>query len=409
MPTRYTARWIFPATAPPIANGVLVVEGERIVALEPPGAADVDFGNAAILPGFVNAHTHLDLGGARDLMPPDAAQPFTEWIKQVIAFRRGRSLEMVQSDIAAGIRESLACGTTTVGDIAAAGQSWPLLAASPLRSTVYWELIGLTPERFGESVARFEELRQPPTPHCQWGVSPHAPYTANAALSQELLGRAPLSAIHLAESLEERELLQHRRGPFVEFLNSVGAYHEPGLARSWAEYLAATGGRSLLVHANYLPANTAFAPGQVPVVCPRTHAAFGHARHPFPQWLARGVPVAIGTDSLASNPDLDIFAEAVFLRKNYAELPDADLLKMLTIHGAFGLGWDHEIGSLEPHKSADCVILALENRDSQNPFEMLWTSDATPRRVMIRGVMRGSGDGPICSAGARESFSRGTL
>ena len=116
----------------------------------------------------------------------------------------------------------------------------------------------------------------------------------------------------------------------------------------------------MFVHGNYLdPADTPFLPSQTVVICPRTHAAFGHAAHPFPHFLQRGVRIALGTDSLASNPDLDILAEARFLRAHYPEVEPAMLLRMLTLSGAEALGFDGVTGSLTAGKSADLVVLPL--------------------------------------------------
>src|SRR5439155_3542819 len=108
--------------------------------------------------------------------------------------------------------------------------------------------------------------------------------------------------------------------------------------------------RGIFVHGNYLDPATAFLPTQSLVVCPRTHAAFGHPHHSFPQMRVR---VALGTDSLASNPDLDILAEARFLRRHYPEVAPAAILRMLTLSGAEALGFDAITGSLTPGKSAD--------------------------------------------------------
>ena len=123
----YAARWIFPIDAPPLERGTITIRAEKIAAVEPHGTrqADVDLCNVAILPGFVNAHTHLDLSGARGLCPP--CTDFTQWLRQVIAFRRSRTAEQVQADIAAGLAEAMRFGTTLIGDIAAGGASYEQL------------------------------------------------------------------------------------------------------------------------------------------------------------------------------------------------------------------------------------------------------------------------------------------
>src|SRR5262249_3290266 len=151
-------------------------------------------------------------------------------------------------------------------------------------------------------------------------------------------------AIHLAESAAELELLAHRRGPFAEFLRELDVWAPEGLVEGPDQILTLTRGLNpvLYVHANYLSPDAPVPPNGAAVYCPRTHAAFGHPPHPFREFLARGVRVAVGTDSLASNPDLDLLAEIRFLRRLYPDMPGAQLLRMATLAGAEVLGWEDE-------------------------------------------------------------------
>ena len=138
------ARWVFPVVGPPLPDGTVTVEADRIAAVEPAGArtADIDLGNAAVLPGLVNAHTHLDLSGMRGLAPP--TPDFTAWLRQVIAHRRRRTPEQLRIDIRAGVVECLRFGSTLVGDISGDGTSWDVLAFAPLRAVIFRELAGFT-------------------------------------------------------------------------------------------------------------------------------------------------------------------------------------------------------------------------------------------------------------------------
>ncbi len=120
------------------------------------------------------------------------------------------------------------------------------------------------------------------------------------------------------------------------------------------------------------------------VYCPRTHAAFGHPPHPFREFLQRGVRVALGTDSLASNPDLDILAEMRFIHERYPDFPGDALLRMGTLSGAEALGWADECGSLTPGKSADLAIVPLPNEEG-DPFDLLLKSQSRVSRTMFRG------------------------
>jgi cytosine/adenosine deaminase-related metal-dependent hydrolase len=388
-----TARWVFPVDGPPIERGVVTVLGEQIYAVEPHGkrTPDIDLGNAAILPGLVNAHTHLDLTGLRGKCPP--SPDFTGWLRQVIAHRRTVTPEQTQADIRAGIEECLRVGTTLVGDIASGGASWDALAEAPLRAVVYYELIGLPRERAAAALEgwRWWHRSLPELADCRPGVSPHAPYSARRELFS--LGRTSLQmpiAIHLAESRAELMLLGDRCGPFVEFLKQVGAWDPAGLVESPEAILGAVDGANpiVFVHGNYLPADTPVPLNGTIVYCPRTHAAFGHPLHPFRGFLARGVRVALGTDSLASNPDLDLLAEARFAHLHYPDFPGTGLLWMMTLSGAEALGWDDTTGSLTPGKSADLVVLPLPDAETDDPHRLIFESDAAVSAVMFRGRWR---------------------
>jgi cytosine/adenosine deaminase-related metal-dependent hydrolase len=146
--------------------------------------------------------------------------------------------------------------------------------------------------------------------------------------------------------------------------------------------------QGLLVHANYLSRSTTVPPNMSVVYCPRTHAAFRHPPHPFREFLRRGVRVCLGTDSLASNPDLDILAEARFVRSRYPDFPGDQLLRMVTLSGAEALVWADECGSLEAGKSADLVAVPLPDRDAADPYELLLSNHPSERRTMFRGEWR---------------------
>ena len=395
-----SARWIFPIDAPPLERGTITIDADKIVAVEPNGTRtpDVDLGNAAILPGFVNAHTHLDLSGARGLLPPSplrgrgaggegAEQPdFTQWLRKVIAFRRTRTPEQVQADIGAGLAECLRFGTTLIGDIAGGGASRELLANAPCRSVAFYELLGLSEERSQQSLQSERDWLavHPFRTRCVPGRSPHAPYSVRAEVYSVLGNRWLPVATHLAETKEELALLRSHTGPFVEFLKELNVWDPSGLVADPLEVLRMLP-RGIFVHCNYLDSATPFTAEQTVVVCPRTHAAFGHPRHPFPEFLKRGVRVALGTDSLASNPNLDILAEARHLRQHYPEVEPATLLRMLTLSGAEALLSAVATGSLTLGKSANLVVLPLPKDDRSDPHDLVLASTLAVSDVMFRG------------------------
>lgn len=399
-PWTLRARWVFPADAPPLPDGRVTIRAGRIVRVALDGSADLDLGNAAILPGLVNAHTHLDLGMLRGLCPPSPDLP--AWLRCVIAGRRAATAEHVQRVIADGIAECLRFGTTLLGDISSGGASWSSLSAAPLRSVVFYEMLGLPRDRaVAAGKLAHDWLRAidsndwmeggGPSDHCRPGLSPHAPYSVHRDLfnTAEELARAhgiPL-AVHLAESRAELQLLREHAGPFVDFLRELNVWAPAGLVSSPADVieLSSHAPAVLLVHGNYLAPDVPLRPNQTIVCCPRTHAAFGHPSHPLPALIERGVRVALGTDSLASNPDLDMMAEARFVHARYPEVADDALIRMLTLSGAEALGWADKTGSLTAGKSADLVVLPLPEADPADPYTLLWESAQAVHAVMCRG------------------------
>ncbi len=391
------ARWVFPVEQPPLQQGTLTVRGDRIEAVEPAGrrSADFNLGNVAVLPGLVNAHAHLDLSGLRGQVPP--TPDFTDWLRAVIRHRRGQSPDQVRQAIQAGLAESLAAGTTLVGDISALGASWDLLADAPLRAVVFYELLGLPRERARQAWRDFSTwlAAHPATATCRPGVSPHAPYSVRAALFRlagclARRGGVPV-ATHLAETEAERALLRQGQGPFRAFLEALGVWDRPGLVRDFDEVLQIhrPGAPVLFIHGNFLDVRDDVPPGGTFVYCPRTHAAFGHPPHPLVRSRSSGsgphVRIALGTDSLASNPDLDVLKEVRFLSTCAPDIEGPELLRMATLAGAEALGWEQVTGSLRPGKSADLVVIPLPDEDAADPHRLLLESSFPVRRVLFRG------------------------
>ncbi len=415
----YTARCIFPATSPPLERGTITVEGDRIASVDPHGVRtpDVDLGNVAIIPGLVNAHTHLDLSGARGKIPPTDPEHFTDWLMGVIEYRRTRTPEEVQEDIRDGLEECLRAGTTLVGDITVEAASFSLLTNSTLRAVMFWEYVGLSKERQEAASWKLcewlvEKCREK-WQFCGIGNSPHSPYSAGARLIDSFPVAGKAKAIHLAETATEEDLLLTRAGPFVPFLRRLGVFEGADFSASWQTCITNNSFEHQLdfftrmlpdlsdveisrcfekpvifVHCNYLPISTGFGRNHHIVFCPRTHAAFQHPRHPFAEFLARGVNVALGTDSLASNPDLDLFEEARFVYQHRKDVSPETILQMATINGAKALGFENDCGSLEAGKSADLVVMPLGSEDNSNPHHVLFHAPDAERRTLFRGEWR---------------------
>jgi cytosine/adenosine deaminase-related metal-dependent hydrolase len=257
-------------------------------------------------------------------------------------------------------------------------------------------LLGLSRERAESALAAAQAwlAEHRATATIRPGLTPHAPYSVrdDLFLRAGLLARSAGVAlsVHLAETGAELELLAYHSGPFVAFLTELGVWDADGLSADLQRVVNLCDQHvpQLFVHGNYLPPGLHLPPRGSVVYCPRTHAFFGHAPHPFRDLLSRGVRVALGTDSLASNPDLDLLAEARFLHRRHPDLPGATLLRLATLAGAEALGWADETGSLEPGKSADLVVVPLAGQGANlphDPHDLVLASDAPVARVLCRG------------------------
>jgi cytosine/adenosine deaminase-related metal-dependent hydrolase len=390
-PWTMTARWVLPVEGQPLAGGCLVIQGEQIVAVLPrrPGRIDVDWGDAAIIPGMVNAHCHLDLS---DLTSESMPGDFLQWLQAVVKHRANASPEQRQCAINKGIAQCVRFATTIVGDIADRGVSWELLGQAPLRAVVFYEMLGISRQRARQACHDEKAWRRGHgnSMAIRRGLSPHAPYSVRRSLvrATSALGRRKGVAVsmHVAESNYEPDLLEFGRGPLVDFLMGLGVWEPGALARNLEEILGyyKENEHFLLVHANYLPEHINLGPNCTVVVCPRTRRRFGHPCKRLESFRRAGVRIALGTDSLGSAPDLNLLAEARILLNDNPEFAPEGILKMMTLDGAQALGWDQEIGSLRPGKSADLVVLNL-SRQSSDPFELVFDAGVAVQAVLFRG------------------------
>lgn len=389
----YRARWVFPVSVPPIENGVLEVQDGRITAVhDRADPAAQDLGNVAIIPGLVNAHTHLEFSDLTQPIGP--AQPFTDWIRALVACRHSR--EETGQAVTAGKREAERTGTTCLGNIA--NPVGPVVPANGAHIVEFLELLGLAAEQHEQQLALARaHLNRSPQPSMILGLSPHAPYSVRPPLYHALVDlaqefRCPL-AIHLAETRAELELLQHGTGEFVELLRDFGVWDEAAipLGTQPLDYLRPLVEleHALVIHGNYLNAAEmdflADHHQMTVVYCPRTHAYFGHPPHPWRELLARGVSLTLGTDSRGSNPDLSLWRELQFLHARFPDVNPATLLELGTIRGATALGLATEIGTLTPGKAADLAVVALTPQEA-TPYESLFAPDGNVSATMCGGA-----------------------
>ena len=372
---RYHAAWVVPIEGEPIRDGWVTVDRGRIVALGRRAANDatagVELGDVALMPGLVNAHTHLELSYLRDQVTPSSS--FTAWVRQILQARRQRMQQplrdpAVMAAVDAAIDESVRCGTAVVGEITNTLVTFDKLAASRLAGVVFWELIGFKIDgdfdaMVGHAVAELEAL--PATDAIRVSLAAHAPYSVAPLFFQAIkkaLARMPFvpCSVHLAEGVEEVELLMTGAGPWKTLMTDIGSWNHawtaPGV--SPVQYLDDMGfidNRLLVVHGVQMTTEDLAmlkARGATLVTCPRSNVHTGAGLPPIVEFYESGVRIAIGTDSLASSPDLNVFAEIATLHALAPSVPAASLLESATIQGARALGFEADYGTIESGKVA---------------------------------------------------------
>ncbi len=399
---RLRAGVIAPVTAPAIVDGGVIITDGRILAVGPwrdiasysySGPTE-ELPDSLIMPGMVNAHTHLELHGYKGKVPYHGH--FADWLRGIRAIRR-RDTGDLGATLAAACRESLAAGVTTVGDISWRHRAWRHLKTSPLRKIAFAEIFGLEADLTKKNEILQNYIKETRTDDLlQWGIALHAPYTVRrelyeiiAQLAQDK--RLPLTT-HLSETPEEFEFLHFGRGPIYDDLRSMNFipddFAPPGCDPvDFFLSMNLSGQPFLLAHVNYITAEqiAKLARTQHSIAyCPRSHRFFHHPPHSFRDMLAAGINVCLGTDSLASNSTLSVLDEIRFLHQQYPDIPAETLLQMATINGARALGLGRLTGSLEFGKAADLIALPL-NVSLQQWFCSLLESDAQPTRVLING------------------------
>lgn len=398
--TAFRAAWACPIDQPPIRDAVIEIEDSRIAGIRDPetgsrGSPVRDLGNVALLPGLINAHTHLELSWLRGRVLP--ANRFTDWVKQLVALRRGTeqlaTIEIV-APIHDAIRELRESGTVAVGDVtnsmAAAG---PMREAS-LHGVVFHELLGFN-ERDGTLVAASHELRASASKQgLRVSLAPHAPYSTSVELFKAIreavtASDCPIMSVHLGESVEEVELLEQGAGPWRGMLQAIGVWRDDWEVPACGpvQFLDRHGvidARTLVVHGVQFD-DAALGRlreiGSTLVTCPRSNRWVGVGYPPIERFYRSGVPVAVGTDSLASVEDLNLFSELKTMRGLAPSVPAGTILESATLVGARALGLDAELGSLTPGKRAEMIAVRLPG--SVEDIEEYLLSGITPNQIEL--------------------------
>ena len=403
---RVSARWVLPLGAAPIPHGAVLVGADgRIAAVgrdaevpSPPGAVQVALGEAALLPGLVNAHSHLELTALRGLVHD---LPFFHWLRTVRAIKDGLDADAFRASARWGVLEAFAAGITALGDAGTTLQAAPALRDLGARGVAFHEVIGPDPARCGEAVEAAERALETLMPcgseRVAVGISPHAPYTVSDPLLRAVTALAAArglrTAMHVAESREERAFVEDGVGPFAEQLRLRGIAVE-ARGRSTVEWLEDAGfleGRPLLVHcvtARFDDFERARRHGATVAHCPWSNAVLGHGRADWAAMRRAGIVVGLGTDSVATGGRLDLFAEArlAVLALDGSLAPRA-LLRLVTADGAAALDLPGT-GMLEPGGWGDLAAVDLSApalADAPDP-EMAVAWGATASDVVFTAV-----------------------
>ncbi len=417
----YSANWVLPISAPPVEHGAVAIEDSVIAAVGPrgdvleqfPDAPLHDFGAAAILPGLVNAHAHLELTVMRGFLEAEEAD-FFAWLRKLTIARMALTFDDLLVSATGGAIEAARAGITCVGDSSSSAfESMKALREVGLRGIVYQESFGpdarLAAENVDKLRSQLSVAREIENGLVRAGVSPHAPYTVSAP-QLELISRLAIDGnfpvmMHAAESEAERLFLLNGTGTFADGLKNRNIeWTSPGL--STIQYLEQHGvleTRPLLAHCINVDEEDLQlikAVGASIAHCPKSNAKLRHGRAPFARFIAHGINVGLGSDSVASNNICDILEEARFatllarvseaqpsgrnarVRDSIAALPDkraseitsSDALFAATLGGARALGLDDQVGALQPGMQADIAVVKLDGAHQvpyRNPIDAL--------------------------------------
>ncbi len=385
---------------PPIANGAVAVRGEQIVAVGPASAIQPesweevrDLGEVVLAPGLINAHCHLDYTCLRGEL--EWRGSFVEWLLQIVAAKQLHNEDEYARAIAHGADELVKFGATTVVNIAAFPRIFDKLPGLPLRTVWCFELIDLHQEATAEEIVRklegFIEAR--PQLAGWYGFSPHAPYTASGGLytlaAKAAAARGTVLTTHVAESQEEDDMFRRGTGPMYDYFARAGRdmrdCKRVGVVQLLAEW-GVLGANCLAVHANCLtPQDVKLVQktGAHIVHCPKSHRYFNRGVPMLSALWEENVNICLGTDSLASNDTLNMFAEMQTLSHVYPRLPPDQILNMATLNGARALNLIGKLGQLTPGAWADLIAVPAGN--VADPVEAVVYAESPVAFAMING------------------------
>ncbi len=424
-----SAPFVLPISAEPFENSAIAVEKDKIVAVGAieklsekfPEAKQEHFSEAVIMPGFVNAHSHLEISAMRGFLD-DVEGNFYSWL---IKLTKTRAEKLDEQDIKIsaklGAVEGARAGVTCFGDIGRMGKAgFEALKQTGLRGVLFQET-EFSPDNktaeidFENLREKFLEIKETETGLVKAGISPHAPYTVSRKLFEKITDYALAEnikiTIHAAESTEEQELMINGTGFFAEIYKKFGfEWHTPKL--SSVEYLDKIGvlrAKPLLAHCVKVSDKDIELIKQSDsriAHCPKSNAKFGHGIAPLEKFLDKKIKIGFGSDSVASNNVCDILEEARFAALWARNLNDRkrflnakEIIETATLGGAKSLGLENEIGTLEAGKQADLIVISLDE-PAQMPVNdiysaLLFASNARDVRLTMVGGEEIYRDGEI--------------
>jgi cytosine/adenosine deaminase-related metal-dependent hydrolase len=394
------ARVVVTMDGAPIKNGAVAVSGDRIVDVEKfpavsakySGQRIIDLGGQVLLPGLINAHCHLDYTCLRGKIPRQKS--FTDWIRAINTKKSKLSPEDYIASINEGFAEAKRFGTTTIANLTAFPELIRQLSNTPIRTWWFAELIDVrSPDRANELVdSAIESLKSAQN----YGLAPHALFTASKNLYQrcEEADKDALLTTHLAESREEMEMFRDGSGPLYKFMKSIGRdMDDCGHETALGLFIGALGDRALperwvVAHLNELTESDfelleKMRTGFHVVHSPRSHQYFGHSRFPFKRLNALGFNICLGTDSLASNESLSLFAEMRAFQRREPEISLEKIFEMVTVNPASALGQQNTLGRIRPGFRAD--LIAIPCREGRDLFGEIVAFDGKVDWIMVNG------------------------
>lgn len=374
----YCAPYVLPVDTSPIVDGAVLIEQDQIVAVGSrqlicstyPTQIVTEFPRHILMPGLVNCHTHLELSVLENKIPTGLS--FVDWLQKVIELRSLYNEGDIKASIEKGIKRLIATGTTCVGDVSSFSFSKELLDKAGLRGIVFLEVVGFQSEKAEDILAQLRlKLKKIDSGKglVRAGIAPHAPYSVSPALFQQITACCQNDykiSIHLAESQEEVLFINKGAGPLYELLLSLGKWDaswQPAgcFPVQYLHRLQALPPGTAAVHLNYLEPDDyqILTRQQIQIItCPLSNRWLGHKNLHLNALYKKGVNVGLGSDSLASNDDLNLFNEMNLLAKENPWLDCEKIIKIATVGGAKVLGLESQIGSLTAGKQADMIALA---------------------------------------------------